>query len=179
LELEKVAAGAPKRSPTPEARELSKDPPQPGTTLDSAPLMSSLTHDTSVKPITREVPISSTIRSNLSSVSKQPELASATTSPYAHLAYPTTNGRLGYTSSTIIPAAYPYTYTSYADPHYSHYATRNGQRPIAPHPDPTRRGTAVPTIHKGENPYPVLPVSGSPPPPAPYHYSLEFPGIAD
>lgn len=177
LELEKVAAGAPKRSPTPEARESSKDSPQPGTVPDSAPPMSSLTHDTSrasSRRTSRDVPISSTIRSNLSGVSKQPELASATTSPYAYLASHATNGRLGYTSSTIPPAPYPtipYTY-SYTDSHYAHY-TRTGQRPIAPHPDPTRRGAAVPSIHKGENPYPVLPPPGVPPPSTPYHYSLE------
>lgn len=178
LDLEKVAAGAPKRSPTPQS---SQDSPQTAA-LDSTPVMSSLTRDTSqatVKHAPREVPISSTIRSNLSYISKQPELASATTSPYTHLAYPVTNGRLGYTPSAIPPAPYPtipYTYSSYNDSHYSHFTSRTGQRPIAPHPDldHTRRGTTVPPvplIHKEETSYPILQASSVPPTSTPH--SLE------
>jgi hypothetical protein len=173
MKLDKVAASAPKRSPTP-ARESSKDLLQQGAAPDTSPPMSSLTHDASlasVKHTPREVSISSAIRSNFSSVSKQTELASATTTPYVHLAYPITNGRLGRTSSAIPPAPYPGIPYTYADPQYTHYTTLTGQRPIAPHPDPARRSTPEPSLPKGEDPPPVLPSSGVPPPP--YHYSLE------
>lgn len=69
-------------------------------------------------------------------MSKHPELASATTSPYANLAYPNIDGR--HASNAILPASHPTIPYTYADPHYVHHATRLGQRPIAPLPDPTR-----------------------------------------
>lgn len=221
MNLAKVAASAPKRSPTPELREAPKDTPYPGSgimspvtgaTPDLVIPVSSLNfasahtntgaspptqthdsfrhppHDIDAKPFTTPwVSLTSrdistpTMRSGVLGPSKSAEymnpaphpLSPNHSRPYPANAYPTVPARpisghfVPVSPSFTPPSAHSYAYPPYADPQYPAYDTRVNQRLSASHPfpeshvPPSRRPATVPSIQRGENPYPVLPTTGS------------------
>jgi hypothetical protein len=220
LDLKKVAASAPKRSPTPEQpREARKDLSYPGsgimspiavTPRDSVPPMSSLhddmpsahapsppagqTHEASgsslseAKHPTWATPVTA-LADMPSSTAKHHEMTSTTPRPLSpsqlrgyplDMGYPglALNGRIPNGSYPPVPSyppvsAIPYVYPPYVDPHYNPYS-RPMQRHMHPMSDPSmvpnHRLSSVPSMPRGENPYPVISAPG--PLPA-YHYSLE------
>ncbi|GLB42326.1 putative SANT SWI3, ADA2, N-CoR and TFIIIB'' DNA-binding domains containing protein [Lyophyllum shimeji] len=194
LDLAKIAASAPKRSPTPDVQDGAKEAPLPGSEA-STPAggitpdpMASLAPD---QPHTSMNGARSTMYQEPSRPDLDPKQLSmwSSTPQVRGYPYPVANGRPPAPAPYpphAIPATYPthppapYTYPPYSSPHYPPYDAYIPPRPLAriPHPysmaDPLsvpghRMSPAVPQMRGRENPYPVLQQPGHPS----YHYSLE------
>ncbi|KAG6873092.1 hypothetical protein C0995_003138 [Termitomyces sp. Mi166 len=184
LGLEKIVAGAPKRSPTPDAYDEVPAAPTPSaaeTPTTEAPEepMSSLAPDPSQ---TRNKRVSTPRYTEPPAVQETSSKAPAAWQPPPPRPpsppLPTSHVR-GYYPMNGRPAPYypshphpayappvPYTYPPYTAPHYPQYDPYHRLPPYSM-PDPSRRMPM--TVRTRENPYPVLPQPGQPP----YHYSLE------
>lgn len=193
--MDKVAASAPKRSPTPDARDLRIELPLLGAPIPAtssvfgtSPPMSSLhsnhprvSHDANSVFLDHELmmPYDMDVRPPQS---RSINSHSAPSHGYGSVPYPVQNGMPGpgaYVPPSVPlspyppPQGVPYSYPHYPETLYSQYDTRISHHPPPRPPLPLmpepQRMASISSMRPRENPYPIL----SPVPSASYHYSLE------
>ncbi|KAG5716420.1 hypothetical protein E4T56_gene9973 [Termitomyces sp. T112] len=184
LGLEKIVAGAPKRSPTPDAFDDGPQAATPTTSTVETPAiqvsdepMSSLAPDPSqvngMSP--HRYPEPPAVQETGSKAPATWRRPSSPPLPTSHVRgyYPMNHRQASYypphphsMPTPAYPPPVPYTYPPYTAPHYPQYDPYHRLPPYSI-PDPSHR-IPIP-MRTRENPYPVLSQPGQPP----YHYSLE------